>query len=149
MNTCRNLGLALNYTHTVVLHLITFERPFQMVSLKNYNLNANEDFVMFLTSKLIICCIDGITMGMKSQSITYLLSGRAHIYWTLDLEGEMHSIWIFVDTRSSRMQGLLFFIFLFNFLSWAGRPTILVEIIKFQNVYGDCLGPYPPSPESS
>ena len=29
---------------------------------------------------------------MKSQSITYLLSGSAHIYWILDLEGEVHSI---------------------------------------------------------
>ena len=30
---------------------------------------------------------------MKSQSITYLLNGSEHIYWILDLEGEMHSIW--------------------------------------------------------
>ena len=30
---------------------------------------------------------------MKSQSITYLLNGSEHIYWILDLENEVHSIW--------------------------------------------------------
>ena len=56
------------------------------------NLNDNEDFVIFLTSKLITCFIDGFTSGMKSQSIAYLLIGSAHIYWILDLKGEVHSI---------------------------------------------------------
>ena len=51
-----------------------------MVSYKNYNLNVNEDFVMFLTSKLITCFIDGFTSGMKSRSIASLLIGNAHIY---------------------------------------------------------------------
>jgi hypothetical protein len=32
-----------------------------MVSQKNYNLSVNEGFVMFLTSKLITCFIDGFT----------------------------------------------------------------------------------------
>ena len=30
---------------------------------------------------------------MKSQSIAYLLNESDHIYWILDLEGEVHSIW--------------------------------------------------------
>ena len=60
---------------------------------KNDNLNVNEDFVIFLTSKLITCFIDGFTSGMKSQSIIYLLIGSAPIYWISDLEGEVHSIW--------------------------------------------------------
>ena len=30
---------------------------------------------------------------MKSQTTAYLLSGSAHIYRILDLEGEVHSIW--------------------------------------------------------
>ena len=30
---------------------------------------------------------------MKPQSIAYLLNGSEHIYWILDLEGEVHSIW--------------------------------------------------------
>ena len=64
-----------------------------MVSHKNYNLSANEGFVIFLTSKLITCFIDGFTLKMKSQSIAYLLNGSEHIYWILDLEGEVHSIW--------------------------------------------------------
>ena len=48
-----------------------------MVSHKNYNLNVNEDFVMFSTSRLITCFIDGFTFGMKSQSIVCLLIGSA------------------------------------------------------------------------
>ena len=64
-----------------------------MVSHKNYDLNVNEDFVIFLTSKLITCFIDGFTSGMKSQSIAHLLIESAHIHWILDLEDEVHSIW--------------------------------------------------------
>jgi hypothetical protein len=64
-----------------------------MVSHKNYNLNVDEDFVMFLTSKLITCFIDGFTSGMKTQSIAYLLIESAHINWISDHEGEVHSIW--------------------------------------------------------
>ena len=48
---------------------------------------------MFLTSKLVSWSIDGFTSGMKSESIAYLLLGCAHIYWVLDLQGEVHSIW--------------------------------------------------------
>ena len=41
------------------------------VSHKNYNLVANEGFVILLTSKLIIWFIGGFTLKMKSQSIAY------------------------------------------------------------------------------
>ena len=34
------------------------KRPFQIVSQIYYNLNANEDFVMFVTSKFITCFVD-------------------------------------------------------------------------------------------
>ena len=64
-----------------------------MISHKNYNLNVNEGFVIFLTSKLIMYFIDGFTSGMKSQSIVYLLIGSAHTYWILDLRDEVQSIW--------------------------------------------------------
>jgi hypothetical protein len=47
---------------------------------------------MFLTFKLITCFINGFTLGRKSQSIAYLSSESAHIYWILDLEGEVHSL---------------------------------------------------------
>ena len=63
-----------------------------MASHKNHNLNANEGFVMLLTSKLITCLIDDLTSKMKSQSIAYLLNGSEHVYWILDLEDEVHSI---------------------------------------------------------
>ena len=64
-----------------------------MVSYKNYNLNANEGFEIFKISKLITWFIGGFTLTMKPQSIAYLLLGSAHIYWILDLEGEVDSIW--------------------------------------------------------
>ena len=51
-----------------------------MVSHKNYHLNVDEDFVMFLTSKLIMFLVDGFTSGVKSHLMAYLLGGSAHIY---------------------------------------------------------------------
>ena len=68
-------------------------KTLSMVSHKNYNLSANEGFVIFLTSKVITCFICGFTLKMKSQPIAYLLNGSEDIYWILDLEGEVHSIW--------------------------------------------------------
>ena len=74
---------------------------------------------MFLTSKLITCFVDGFTSRMKSQSIAYLLIGSAHIYWILDLGGEVHSIYMgFEVKRPSRMQGQCFL------KSWAGQAAI-------------------------
>jgi hypothetical protein len=67
-------------------------KTIQMVSHQNYNLNVNEDFVMFLTSKLITVFIDCSTSRMKSHSMAYLLSGSAHIYWISDFISEVHSI---------------------------------------------------------
>jgi hypothetical protein len=67
MNTCTNLPWE-------------WQRQFQMISYKNKNFNVNEDFVMFLISRLITCFINGSTSGMKSQSIAYLPIGSAHIY---------------------------------------------------------------------
>ena len=84
-------------------------KTLSMVSHKNYNLSANEGFVIFLTSKLITCFIDGFTLKMKSQSIAYLLNGSEHIYWILDLEGEVHSIWdLWIsDLRECKGNGFL------------------------------------------
>jgi hypothetical protein len=69
-------------------------KTLSMVSHKNYNLGANEDFVMFFTFKLNRCFIDRFTLKGKSQSIVYLLNGSEHTYWILDLENEVHSIWV-------------------------------------------------------
>ena len=68
-------------------------KTLSVASHQNYNLGASESFVIFLTSKLITCFIDGVTLIMKSRSIIYLLNGSEHIYWILDLEGEVHLIW--------------------------------------------------------
>ena len=66
-------------------------KTLSMASHKNYNLGANEGLVIFLASELIACFIDNFTLIMKSQPIAYLLNGSEHIYWILDLEGEVHS----------------------------------------------------------
>jgi hypothetical protein len=88
MNTCECRRNYLKYHKIYIPHQHTkfkchfrIRRQFQMVSHKNYNLNVNEDFVIFLTSKLILFFIDAFTSGMKSQSMAYLLGGSAHIYW--------------------------------------------------------------------
>ena len=79
-----------------------------MISHKNYNLSANEDFVIYLTSKLITCFIGGLTLKMKCQSIAYLLNG-VNIYirfGNLKMKCTEYGI---VDKWSSRMQGQWFF----------------------------------------
>ena len=38
--------------------------------------------------------IDGFTSEMKSWSIGHLLNGSEHLHWVLDLEDEVHSIWL-------------------------------------------------------
>jgi hypothetical protein len=68
-------------------------KTLSMASHKNYNIGASEGFVIFLTSELVTCFIDNFNLIMKSQSIAYLLNGSEHIYWILDLEDEVHSIW--------------------------------------------------------
>ena len=66
-----------------------------MVSHKNYNLNASDGFVIFLTSKLITCFIEDFTSKMKSQSIAYLLNG-VNIYigfWTLKMKHTQYELY--------------------------------------------------------
>ena len=64
-----------------------------MVSHNNHNLNANEGFIIYLTSKFITCFIGTFTWKMKSQSIVHLFNASQHTYWILNLEGEVHSMW--------------------------------------------------------
>ena len=53
--------------------------------------------------------IDGVTLGMKAQSTTYLLSGNKQIYWTLDLEVEVHKFMGFEDFKNAKAIFLSFF----------------------------------------
>ena len=46
---------------------------------------------------------------MKSQSIACLLNESEHVYWIMDLENEMQSIWDLQSKRPSKMQGQCFF----------------------------------------
>ena len=102
-------------------------KTLSMVSHKNnYNLNANEGFVIFLTSKLVTWFIGSFTLKMKSQSIAYLLNGSEHMYWIWNLEDEVHSIWdLWVIKRPSRMQEQWFF------QNWTdGKKTVFNRILK-------------------
>ena len=73
--------------------ILRMTKTLSMASHNNYNLNARDVFVIFLTSKLFTCFIGGFTLKMNSQSIAYLLNENEHIYWILDLEDGVHSIW--------------------------------------------------------
>ena len=79
---------------------------------------------MFLISKLIMCFINGSTSIMKAQSIAYLPIGSAHIYWILDLEGEVHSIWDLWSSGLQECKGNFFF------RSWARWATYFSRVQK-------------------
>ena len=91
---------------------------------KNYNLSANEGFVLFFTSNLITCFIDNCTSKTNSLSIAYLLNGSEHIYWSLDLEDEVHSIWVIWTSIFQECKG--------NFIFWcqAEQATIFCRHLK-------------------
>ena len=89
--------------HTNLSFNLEWQRPLQMVSHKCYNINANEDFVMFLTSESITC-FDTFTSGTKSQSITCLLHTHDFRSWKCSALNMGC-----VDKWSSRMQGQWFF----------------------------------------
>ena len=54
-------------------------KSLSIVSNKNYNLNANEDFVIFLTLKLITCFIGGFILKVKSSQLL-IYSMEVNIY---------------------------------------------------------------------
>ena len=151
MNTCESRRHYLNCHKIYILNQLTnisfileWRRPFQMVSHTNYNLNVNEGFIMFLTSKLITCFIDGFISEMKSQSIASSLMGSAHIYWSFRPWRWSALNMRFVDKRPSRKQEQYFFL-----PSWARRPTIFSRIPKIsKKTLGNCPNPYLPPPTS-
>ena len=95
-----------------------------MVSHKYYHLSGNEGFVIFFTSKLITCFIDGFTSKVKSKSIAYLLSESEQIYWMLDLEDEVYLIWIIWTNGLQECKGN------FIFQSEAERTTTFGQDLK-------------------
>ena len=80
-----------------------------MVSHENYKMSANEGFVMFLTSKFITMFIGSFTLKMNSQSTACLLNGNEHIYWILNLEDEVHSIWVIWTSGIQECKGNFIF----------------------------------------
>jgi hypothetical protein len=80
---------------------------------------------MFLISTLIMCFISGSTSKMKSQSIAFLPIGSAHIYWILDLEGEVHSIRDLWSSGLQECKGHIFFE-----VGWGGQHVS----VGFKNI---------------
>ena len=113
-----------------------------MVSHKSHNFIGNEGFEIFLASKLIICFIDNFTSKMKIQTIAYLLNESEHMYWILDLEGEVHSIW---DWRISGLQKCNNNGF---FKVGRGGLKFLGGSKKSRVRYGGCPCPYLPPPKA-
>jgi hypothetical protein len=76
------------------------------------------------------------TSGMKSRSLAYLPRGSEHVYWIVGLKGEVHSMWDFVDNRTSRIQGRIFLI------THGGQQLQLFFEIKktLDNNLWDCQG---------
>jgi hypothetical protein len=105
---------------------------------------SQPQFVMFFTSKLITCFIDRFASGMKSQSIAYLLIGSAHIYWILNLEGEVHSTRICSHVAFKNARAMFFFSKLggAGINSWSGS-----KILK--RTLGGCPNSYLTPPENS
>jgi hypothetical protein len=111
-------------------------KTFQWEVTKNYNLSASEDFVIFLTFKLIKCfLLDNFTLKLKSQSIVYLLNGSEHICWILDLEDEQHSIWVIWTSGLQECKGNLIF------QSWAEWAVVFGRDMNFFIIFvGVALG---------
>ena len=120
-----------------------------MVSHKNYNLNANEGFVIFFTFKLIACYFDAFILEMKSQSIFYLLNGSEHIHWILDIESEGHPMWVIWTSGLRECKGN----FIFQSQALAVFDHDLTNVDFFVGVVQMCRivgsGTYPPPPKSS
>ena len=115
-------------------------KTLSMVSHKNYNLSANEDFVIFLTSKLITCSIDEFTLEMKFYSIVYLLNESEHIivYRTLKMKCTQYGICGQVTFKNARAM---------VFSKSGGHATISGRVLKILIFWtGDCLSRIFPPP---
>ena len=75
-----------------------------IVSHKNYKLSANEDFVIFLTSKLITCFIGGFTLKMKfSQLFIYSMEVNIYVgFETLKMKCTQYGICGLVAFKNAR-----------------------------------------------
>jgi hypothetical protein len=70
-------------------------KTLSMVSLKNYNLGANEGLVIFLTSKLITCFIAGFTSKWNPyQLLIYSMEVNKYIgFWTLKMKCTQYELY--------------------------------------------------------
>ena len=133
MNTCESRRHYLKYHkiyilkhHTNLSVILKWQRQFQIVSHKNYNLNASEGFVTFFTSKSITCFIDNFTLIRNPLSISYLINGSEHIYigfWTLKAKYTQYGICSQEAFKSARA--------MFFLRSWVGWATIFGRVQNF------------------
>ena len=80
--------------------------------------------MLYLVSKLITCFISDFNSKTKSQSVASLLNGSEHIYWILDLEGGVHSMWDLWISGLQECKGYGFF------LKLGRRATIFGQVQK-------------------
>ena len=80
--------------------------------------------MLYLVSKLITCFIGDFNSKTKSQSVASLLNGSEHIYWILDLEGGVHSMWDLWISGLQECKGYGFF------LKLGRRATIFGQVQK-------------------
>ena len=69
-------------------------KTLSMVSHKTYNLIANEGFVIFMTSKLIACFIDGSLWKWNPYKLLiYSMEVKIYIgFWTLKVKCSQYGI---------------------------------------------------------
>ena len=105
-------------------------KPLSMVSHKNYNLGANEDFVMFLTFKLITCFIDRFTLKGKSHSIVYSMEVNIHIgFWTLKMKCTQYGLYEQAAFKNARVK-------LGSCQGWGVRPSSEIRPRSGQATFG-------------
>jgi hypothetical protein len=84
------------------------------------------------------------------QLFAYLLNGSEHIYWILNLENEVHSIWIIWTSNLQECKGNSIFPMADkacnSFRSRSKKLNFLVRAAQMCQIVRP--GPYPPSPKS-
>ena len=125
-----------------------------MVSHIHYNINANEDFVIFLLPSWLHALLTFIYMLSVSLDEwnpgQFLMRGSEHVYSLLGLQGEVHSIWDLWTSGLQECKGD----FLKKIKNWVGQASIVShDQSKNKNWWGclgvlDC-GPWPWEPPYS
>jgi hypothetical protein len=80
-------------------------KTLSMVSHQIYNLNTNEGFVIFFTSKFITCFIDGFTSKRNpNQLLIYSMEVNIYIgFWTLKTKCTQYGLYGQATFKNARV----------------------------------------------